>query len=666
MAFLQVTQLIPVLEIARLRGAASAHFAKLTTPSGWSFDDTARTFLSFLSPGVLNTRDDWWVRARLCKLILSQSKEGYWDSSDTVAFALEARSSEEVADVMPHLLERLKDKLAGAGVLAKDLMHSGVHRLSSSNAADEVDLALRPSSRRSRLRHHSLTASVPYLDESNDDPLWCNPRAIHASMPLRLDALRKGDPRNELELDRLWTTLCCCSFLQSLSVSWLATDGDLYPQEERTLVDSAYAWMDAHVAKHPALAAAIADGELAKAAKRTTAQWHRAWKRRVGELRRAEVFTDHHGTAFKHRASSEMARALCTKHATFSVFLSAPLDGLQRWQMWCILVTVIITQLLTNIWMFYAKGVNCCAEVQALLECPPVGPCRGVEANCGDLAEAFAETPVLPDYPNGLADWTCHAFPDSDNQSDTFVVGLLAFAISLPVTLFLQTCFELANDNEAPESWLAWTLMPRFIFGRLAHRKWRYTGPAGQPCRFVRWFVRSVGAPKFETLLYLCFSLKAWVMRSQTPWEEEALEAAAAADSGDEAASANAPSADDAATVSTSFASAKRLRFSKRKLTAFGVCGIYLIWALFSWFVLTYGMLIFTLLGPSAESNFATSFGVSYGIGAAAEWQEVAKEAAKTIFILAILERLHVTRTVSWLEAVRAHCGVVLLCRLFV
>lgn len=69
-AFLQVTQLLPVVEIARLRGAAAAHFEELeiTSPAGWSFDDTATAFLTFLSPGVLNTRVDWWNRARLWKL----------------------------------------------------------------------------------------------------------------------------------------------------------------------------------------------------------------------------------------------------------------------------------------------------------------------------------------------------------------------------------------------------------------------------------------------------------------------------------------------------------------------------------------------------------------------------------------------------------------------
>jgi hypothetical protein len=33
-------------------------------------------------------------------------------------------------------------------------------------------------------------------------------------------------------------------------------------------------------------------------------------------------------------------------------------------------------------------------------------------------------------------------------QVDSFIVGLISIAIALPVTLFLQSCFEIANDNE--------------------------------------------------------------------------------------------------------------------------------------------------------------------------------------------------------------------------
>ena len=78
-------------------------------------------------------------------------------------------------------------------------------------------------------------------------------------------------------------------------------------------------------------------------------------------------------------------------------------------------------------------------------------PCRGFTGECGDIASQFSSVPVLPDYPNGLADWTCHAFPDDDKPLDSFLVGLIAVACAIPVTWFMQSCFEIANDSEAPE-----------------------------------------------------------------------------------------------------------------------------------------------------------------------------------------------------------------------
>jgi hypothetical protein len=129
-----------------------------------------------------------------------------------------------------------------------------------------------------------------------------------------------------------------------------------------------------------------------------------------------------------------------------------------------ILITLIVSQLLVNIWMFYAKGalllfltrrvksadaravaVNCCAEVVAILDSGPDGgncaspaDCRGFTGNCADIVDQFADLPVLPDFPNGMADYTCTAFPNEDNPIDSFIVGLSASP--------RRACFLAASD----------------------------------------------------------------------------------------------------------------------------------------------------------------------------------------------------------------------------
>ena len=103
-------------------------------------------------------------------------------------------------------------------------------------------------------------------------------------------------------------------------------------------MDAGREWLEAHAAEQPELAAALADGVLAEVATQTVVQWHRAWERRVDELRRSEAVTSHATTTQVHRSGAEIIRAICTKHDTLSVFLSAPLDGLQRWQTWMLIV----------------------------------------------------------------------------------------------------------------------------------------------------------------------------------------------------------------------------------------------------------------------------------------------------------------------------------------
>ena len=252
---------------------------------------------------------------------------------------------------------------------------------------------------------------------------------------------------------------------------------------------------------------------------------------------------------------------------------------------------------------FWVKAVNCCVDVRALLNagpdggaCPPGGgPCRGFDGECALLPVQFAAVPVLPDYPDGLADYSCAAFPDDDSPFDSFIVGLIALAVAIPVTLFLKGAFEFANDSEAPDAFLQWSGLPALVCGLTAHRRWHYTR-AAPPARFVRWQARCGDEPKGETLVNLFHSLRAWLINTPTPWVEEArrAEAEAAERDADAARACHGADADDAADGSDagsssgapeSLRSARALARRKWGATAAGVVGTYAVWAIFAWFI---------------------------------------------------------------------------------
>jgi hypothetical protein len=400
LAFLQVCQLAPVRQLASLRAAAAAHFAGVRSPAGWTFADTTTAFLTLLSPGVLSSRRNWLSIACLWKLLLSQSTAGCWDASASVAFGLHARARAEVAELQPGCWARAKERLLNLGEtgaeLAEGLADAGrvgdtVMRLAAGgrfeddNAGDahggagtraseqrQLPDDMAPEERRRssvrlslvgggsasrKLRAQRSARLYGARDEDDatplDDPLTCSAHSVAASMPRRLAALADGNGGDALDaqlLRRLWATLCCIAALERLPHCWIWGDGDLYMPQQMTVVDAARVWGEATAAQHPRLAAALADGAPAAAAARTVRAWKAAWVASVADLRRADALKRTRLRSQLDRAATSLWHALVTKHETAACFLSEPLDGLQRWQMWMIIMTLVLSQLLVNIW----------------------------------------------------------------------------------------------------------------------------------------------------------------------------------------------------------------------------------------------------------------------------------------------------------------------------
>ena len=192
---------------------------------------------------------------------------------------------------------------------------------------------------------------------------------------------------------------------------------------------------------------------------------------------------------------------------------------------------------------------------------------------------------------------------------------------AIPVTVFITTCFGIANDNEAPESWLEWTGWRKLLFGlngtpypmcscfaslllrapdaspcaRAAHRRWHYTR-GEPPVRYVKWFVRSAGAPPSETVANLCRSFWAPVTGTEPPWVVEAREAAEEAAGKEaegekdeseaakqEAEAGSATGSQKSGSTTSSVRSAKELSSYKRQVMVIGLIATLICWAIFVW-----------------------------------------------------------------------------------
>jgi len=183
----------------------------------------------------------------------------------------------------------------------------------------------------------------------------------------------------------------------------------------------------------------------------------------------------------------------------------------------------------------------------------------------------------------------CTAFPDDAYITDQMLVGLISVAVALPVDLFLARAFEIANEGDAPESWLEapagkW----KWVVGKNGHNDWRLNDPKVPISDLVLWLIRYGEEPIYA----IVFRLIAWLRRKlraklwgPEPEDEEEEDK-------------------DGAGTSAS-AEARAEAWTKRIYSMLGLLGVYLCWTIFSWFIFTYGMLIYKTLGDKAQQEFA-------------------------------------------------------------
>jgi hypothetical protein len=130
--------------------------------------------------------------------------------------------------------------------------------------------------------------------------------------------------------------------------------------------------------------------------------------------------------------------------------------------------------------MHFSRSLNCCLEARAFLGCSPltVEPCHGFAGDCADLLASF-ENVVFEGAPGVPKGYVCLQFPNAASTRDSFILGLLSWACSLPVAICVLNCFWCANSHDYEPAWLRWDFTRRLAFG---HSDWRYK---------ARWLVLS-------------------------------------------------------------------------------------------------------------------------------------------------------------------------------
>jgi hypothetical protein len=627
-ALMSMRCLVAEGELERQLALSCAHFASIGA------DDAAGTrlrqlktyFAAMLAGDNLRKHKDWLNRARLWRLVLLSSETGAFSPSQKgLAFALQSVTQRPAA-------------VSGAKAAV-----SRVWALIGTAVALEQGLAddARPYSSGEAATYRALDGG--HVSDDNDCPLSFSADAIEASMPPTLvtpDLVVAG-----ADGAVLWTTALCAALMETLEVSW-ALNQPAYPgmssvgdgESCETMLDRSVAYLEAQFTSPEAMKAVL------RAARAQTAEWAAMQQQRISTLRSAQLSTKEHVKLMGMRIMGDMACAGAVGHATLGIFLAPLSDGIKRWQSFTVVISTLVALLTVNIWMTYSKALLCCQDYRELLSCSTdfTQPCRGSNADCVDLPTVFAGILDV----GAPADYHCTAFPDDQSSRDSFIMGLISFACSLPVTLLIANTFACANAADYTPAWLRWTARRTVVLGP---RNWLYTRPGGDGTLRVG-FATSWGVNwYYNTLQTLVVAPQRWLTEADQRRRERQGKPRLAG----EAATAR----------------SKELQYAF--FIGLGVAATYVCWTIFAWvraiapaanasrltrhatqqLIFAYGSLMYKLLGAAAQASFTKTWAIGVGISQATQFRDMALAAAQGIAMLTILDSLYLIGNCNWLES---------------
>jgi hypothetical protein len=627
LAFLSVNNVCPVAELTSRKAAAAKFFHGVRVPGiHHDFENLMRLCMGFLIEGNLTQRKRWLEKARLWRMVLLQRPDGSWSLTQSLAAAVEAHAPCEAVKVQSPLsrltsrplFKRIMATFAMLGDGADTEVSAVVGEVFSEDGDDDLG------------QDDEGVLHKTAKELRSDDPLQFSRAAMRDHLPATLAALG----RQGVHTTRVWATLLAMVALEGCDIGWLISEDE--DPVERTVVDAADAYLRAQAEEHPALGDLLRSGELHDAARRARKQWVRLMEAKIGAVRKAELTKALRSVEYVERASARFVLSLMTEHEQFSTFLDES-DAIMRWQRWMILMTLVCSALLVSIWFYQSRSAQCCAEIRAILNCESAVSCLGFTGSCSDLPQQFStlQGPFVygtpPSEHADLSEYECHAFPDDAHPLDQLLVGLINIAIAIPTGMFLFRCFEIANEGEDwPDAWLempcGWLrVLFQLAFGRHFTGRWHYfpplegerrhadaaeaapgrgEGPVAEsmelhhiashnlgvkkqkphhvatPCRsdFVRWYVRH--SYEVPTLWVKRFVFWSWGLLTGTVHAQEG---------GSEAESDNASRKSGSSASGEEEDEGAQDALMKRLYAGAGLLGIYVSWAIYSWFIFTYG-----------------------------------------------------------------------------
>ena len=200
------------------------------------------------------------------------------------------------------------------------------------------------------------------------------------------------------------------------------------------------------------------------------------------------------------RVLAKLRWSVVCGHPTFSLATAPVQIGFVRWINFYTIVTTLVAAMVVSIWFTYSKASVCCDNLTAVVGCSAAQltsagclPSISGSAYGATWAPAAAGTKPFTGTCSGLAAWlptapaagggtvqsgtfVCTAFPADGNPLDSFLSGLISFAVSLPVAVIVSNLLALSTstDEEQLHSRTRFMVWPVVYIAALGKLRWRF------------------------------------------------------------------------------------------------------------------------------------------------------------------------------------------------
>ena len=260
-----------------------------------------------------------------------------------------------------------------------------------------------------------------------------------------------------------------------------------------------------------------------------------------------------------------------------------------------------------------------------LMPCPTVG----FTGTCGDLANWGPAQVALG------GTFVCTAFPADGSSRDTFLAGLINFAVAIPVMVVLANLLSLSTstDDEQVHSrtrFLLWPVKWRIFFGS---RPWERKPKGRRVGALKKWLAGTWSTSIWTKIVVSCSDALAAVLRVVLCRRRKQV------------ASARDPLS-NVMNMEAAVAFGNLTDMYKRC----GYAVLYTCWAVFAWIIFAYGKEVYKLLGPASENAFARSWGIGVALSQVSDCQSLAYATMEAILVMTVMELFWLLQNLQWLE----------------